>query len=58
MCEMLDRLMKKSEAKVRAESAIGMLKDKMPLHLIAKYTQLFLEQLQELAKSIGVAVVM
>lgn len=45
-------------AEGEAESALGMLRDDMPVKLIMKYTQLSLEKIQELAASIGVAVVM
>jgi len=66
MCEMLDRMIKKGEArgeaKGRAENreitAISMLKDDMPVKLIMKYTQLSMATIKKLAKNIGVAVVM
>lgn len=66
MCEALRRLMKedlkaaeaKGEAKKAEDTAKIMIKDREPVAKIQRYTQLTLDDLQELSKKLGIALVM
>lgn len=50
MCEIMEEYGNERETKAKAEDVVGMLKEKLPVDMIARITKLTVEQITEIGK--------